>query len=331
MEKNKILFSIIIPFKTYSFFLAETLEHIKKLSFEHFEVILLPDNDEPILQTFSEIFKNIKIIPTGEVSPSVKRDIAAKYAIGKFLAFIDDDAYPNQDWLNIAYNIFLQRPEIAAIGGPAITPPSDPIWAKISGSVFLSRFSGGFPERYWPIPPEKLVDDWPSVNFIVRKDIFDNIGGFKSEYWPGEDTFFCREIIKRNGKILYSPKLIVWHHRRANFRKHLRQIGNYALHRGFFARKFPENSRKLKYFIPSIWTIFSCCSLFFLRRMKTIPILLHTIYGLNLGLAINDIRKKSGWKLALLSPLYIIPTHYWYGFKFLQGFFKKNLKSRLGR
>jgi len=329
MDNVEVLFSIIIPFKTISNFLEETLTYINKLAFRKFEVILLPDSK---ITLSTENYKYpLKIIPTGEVSPAVKRDIGAKHAKGRFLAFIDDDAYPAHDWLDVAYDIFSSRPEVSAIGGPAITPPSDSLWAKVSGAVFLSRFSGGFPERYWPIPPERFVDDWPSVNFIVRKKIFDEIGGFKSEYWPGEDTYFCREIIKRNGKILYSPKLIVWHHRRSTFRKHLRQIGNYALHRGYFAKKFPENSRKLKFFIPSIWACSSILSLAFLKKAKIFPLSLHSIYAVNLMLAVNDIRKKAGWKIALLSPLYIVPTHYWYGIKFVQGFFKKNLKSRLGR
>ncbi len=329
MNSSKVKFSIIIPFQSVSSFLKETLFHINQLTFKKkFEVILLPD--KKINFTYKNYRYGIKIIPTGNVSPAIKRDIGAQYAKGEFLAFIDDDAYPNPDWLDVAYNIF-SRKDVSAIGGPAITPPSDPLWAKVSGAVFLSRFSGGFPERYWPIPPEKFVDDWPSVNFIVRKDVFDEIGGFKSEYWPGEDTFFCREIIKRNGKILYSPKLVVWHHRRATFGKHLRQIGNYALHRGFFARKFPENSRKLKFFLPSIWALSSLFSLFFVNNIKTFPFLLYFIYSVNLMLAINDIRKKVGWKISLLSPLYIIPTHYWYGLKFIQGFLTRNLKSHLGR
>jgi len=329
MDNVEVLFSIIIPFKTISNFLEETLTYINNLLFQKFEVILLPDSK---ITLSTENYKYpLKIIPTGEVSPAVKRDIGSKHARGEFLAFIDDDAYPNPDWLDVAYEIFSSRQKISAIGGPAITPSSDPLWAKVSGAIFLSRFSGGVPERYWPVPPEKFVDDWPSVNFIVRKKVFDEVGGFNSEYWPGEDTYFCREIIKRGGKILYSPKLIVWHHRRATFRKHLKQIGNYALHRGYFAKKFPENSRKLKFFIPSIWTFSSIFSLAFFKKAKLFPIFLHSGYTLNLMLAINDIRKKAGWKIALLSPLYIVPTHYWYGIKFVQGFLKKSLKSRLGR
>ena len=326
-KQDNIIFSIIIPFKTVTDYLEETLAHINDLLFKNFEVILLPDGEINLPKQGDQI----KIIPTGEVSPAVKRDIGARYAKGEFLAFIDDDAYPTPEWLNIAYKIFSQKHEVTAIGGPAITPPTDPFWAKVSGAVFLSRFSGGIPERYLPIFPMKFVDDWPTVNLIVRKEAFESIGGFNSEFWPGEDTLFCREILKKGGKILYVPDLIVWHHRRPNFRKHLRQVGNYGIHRGFFAKKYPENSRKFKYFIPSLWTIFSIVSLPFLWRGLYFPLIGFGAYILSLFMAMNDIRKQESVKVALLSPLYIIPTHYWYGIKFIQGFFKNNLKSTLSR
>ncbi|MDL1969873.1 MAG: glycosyltransferase [Candidatus Desulfofervidaceae bacterium] len=312
-------------------YLKECLTYLGQLSFKKFEVILLPDDeiDSSFVRSFK--VKNLRIIPTGEVSPAVKRDIGAEHASGDFLAFIDDDAYPSSNWLDIAYDTFSKRPEVVAIGGPAITPPSDPFWARVSGAVFLSRFSGGAPERYVPLFPMKFVDDWPTVNLIVRKEAFEAVGGFNSKFWPGEDTLFCREITKKGGKILYLPDLLIWHHRRPNFRKHLRQVGNYGLHRGFFAKRYPENSRKFKYFIPSLWTIFSILSLPFLSRGVYFPLIGFGAYSFSLLMAINDIRKWESLKVALLSPLYIVPTHYWYGIKFIQGFLKKNIKSTLGR
>jgi hypothetical protein len=41
------------------------------------------------------------------------------------------------------------------------------------------------------------------------------------------------------------------------FGGHLRQIRSYALHRGFFARKFPATSLKASYFVPSAFTLFA--------------------------------------------------------------------------
>ena len=169
MKKESVVFSIIIPFKTWSFDLEESLRHLRQQTLERYEIILLPDAKTSLPDIYLDL--PISIYPTGEVNPALKRDLGAKKSIGRCLAFIDDDAYPQSDWLEIAWNTLENRNDISAIGGPAITPKDDPFWGRVFGAVFLSDFSGGFKERYVPSPPQRMVDDWPTVNLIVRKDL----------------------------------------------------------------------------------------------------------------------------------------------------------------
>lgn len=331
MNKS-IPFSIIIPFKTWLTDLDECLSHIDKMTFKSYEIILLPDEKITLPTCYAKM--PIKIIATGAVSPSIKRDLGAEKACGEYLAFIDDDAYPQSDWLEVAHRFLLNQPSVAAIGGPAITPKTDPFWARVSGAVFLSQLSGGFPERYVSKPPSKEIDDWPSVNLIVRKDVFLEIGGYDSNFWPGEDTKLCRDIIKQGRKIIYIPELIVHHHRRASLAKHLRQVGNYGYHRGFFARHYPENSRKLTYFIPTLFVIFLIISTLGSLFSETIQYLLIAgllAYGLALIKALWDIKRYEDWKITLFSPFYIFLTHIRYGIRFFQGLFAKQYQGSLGR
>ena len=333
MMSDVPLFSIIIPFKTWSLELDECLSHIRNLSFQKYEVILLPDSTIALPESLSNL--PIKIISTGEVNPAIKRDIGAEKANGEFLAFIDDDAYPQSDWLDIAFDFFNKHPDAEAIGGPAITPKNDPYWARVSGAVFLSPASGGNPERYVPCPPSRKVDDWPSVNLIVRKKAFLKAGGFDSQYWPGEDTLFCMKLIEQAGcKIDYIPELVVWHHRRPGLPKHLRQIGNYGLHRGFFAKKFPKTSRKLKYFIPSLWVGFVCIGLLLSVTSQWAGIYYlagWTVYLMSLAISLKDIRQHESMSVALGALPFIILTHIWYGTRFVLGLTTRELRSSLGR
>lgn len=55
--------------------------------------------------------------------------------------------HPRSDWLKNAVRHF-DDPNIAAVGGPAVTPPDDSFWQRVSGAVFLSKIGGGCPERY---------------------------------------------------------------------------------------------------------------------------------------------------------------------------------------
>ena len=326
-------FSIIIPFKNWSSDLDECLIQIQKLSFKNFEVILLPDDPIEIPAAYQGM--SISIIPTGAINPALKRDQGVSDSEGKYLAFIDDDAYPKNNWLDIAYKIFDTQPNTGAVGGPAITPNTDPFWARVSGAVFLSRFSGGFPERYIPKPPARVVNDWPSVNLIVRREIFEAVGGFGSEFWPGEDTLFCQKISQKTSKIiLYEPELIIWHHRRKELQKHLRQIGNYGLHRGYFTKIFSGNSRKIIYFIPSLWVVFILTGFvvsLFIKWVSIFYLAGWISYFIVLAISLKDICRYETKSVGYCAIPYILLTHLWYGIKFVQGLITTKLISSLGR
>ena len=322
------IFSVIIPFKEPGPLLEQCLEHLFAQHEQRFEVILLPDKPMEPRGFYGR--PQVSILPTGPVSPAIKRDMGAQAARGDNLAFIDDDAYPEPYWLTTAHMAFAFNPDAVALGGPASTPASDPFLARASGAVFLSRLSGGFPERYLSLPPRRSVDDWPTVNLMVRKAAFLKVGGFGSEFWPGEDTKFCMELVKQTGgTILYLPEMLVWHHRRAGLSKHLRQVGNYGAHRGHFARHFPETSRRLTYFIPTLWLLFVTVGFFVLPGCLYATGLL--CYLAALLLAGASILRHEPLTVTLAALPFIALTHLYYGWRFLRGLFTNDLKSTLGR
>jgi GT2 family glycosyltransferase len=333
-------FSIIIPFRTPGAYLVESLPHLLALAETHFEVILLPDDPMDVAAFTTD--PRVRAIATGPVSPAVKRDRGAHEAAGTYLAFIDDDAYPDAAWLTVAKVAFETHVGLSAVGGPAVTPPDDPFWARASGAVFLSRLTG-FPERYRPTPPRRFVDDWPTVNLIVSREAFFAVGGFDTACWPGEDTKFCLDLVhKKGGSILYLPELFVWHHRRPGLRKHLRQVGNYGLHRGHFVRVHPETSRRPRYFMPAAWTLFVVVAVaYFLMRSVgglspcpaagTLIGLGFSAYAVFLALILADILRFEPPAVALAAMPFVALTHIWYGLRFLYGLTKTKLTSRLGR
>ena len=326
MKENTFV-SIIIPLVGINDYFLESYPHLVSQDYENFEIIVLPD--EPTQRDFP----GVRIIPTGKVSPAVKRDIGAENAKGEILCFLDDDSYPEKDWIKKALPYF-NNPSVWAIGGPAVTPPGDSFLQKVSGAVFLTKVGGGVPERYCPVGKVKEVDDWPSVNLIARKDAFIKIGGFKSEYWPGEDTKLCLEIIKEGGKILYAPDVTVWHHRRPGLLRHLKQVGNYGLHRGFFAKRYPETSFRLLYFMPSIFVLYLCLiivSLFLFKRAAYYLSFGFVLYAGALIYAFFDINGKiNDFKISSVALYYIVLTHIWYGIRFIYGFvLVSELKSKL--
>ena len=322
-------FSIIIPVKAVNDYVRETIPYIQALDDEDWELIVVPNEDDPN-EWASD--KRIKFLISGRVGPAEKRDLASKIAKGSILVFLDDDSYPASNLLSVARKTF-ENQSIDAIGGPALTPPTDTYWQKVSGSVFMSRLTGGNPERYLPVGVQRDVDDWPSVNFMIRNATFQSVGGFDSPYWPGEDTHLCLKIIRVGARIVYVPELIVWHHRRSGLIRHMKQVGAYGLHRGYFARHLPETSFRLKYFIPS-GAFVSLAALFLVPVMPQMVdrclLVAASVYGFGVLAGCVDIATKTSLLVALGSLPFVVGTHITYGFYFFKGFVRrKPLVSRL--
>lgn len=304
MKKYK--FSIIIPVRSETSYLKETLRKIKLQTFKSFEVIVITD----------------KI--SGPVSPAIKRNLGAKLSKGTYLAFLDDDSYPSPNWLRHADKLF--TPNIAAICGPCLTPPKDNIFQQASGLVWSTTLGSGGAGTYRnSIQSERFIDDFPSVNLIVKKSDFFKVKGFNTHHWPGEDTILCSNLVyELKKKILYNPGVIVYHHRRSVIIPHLQQITRYALHRGNFARIYPKTSFRLGYLIPSLFVLYLLFILFVSHQSYFIYPLYVYISLLSTTL-IDSLLNKNHLLVSLLATTTIPLTHIYYGILFIIGFFSKNL------
>lgn len=328
MDKPHV--SIIIPFKELNQLVIANINACIQSSYKSFEILLVP-NKKFILAEH----KNCRVISSGNVGPAIKRDMAAKAARGDILAFVDDDVEPTNYWLAAIVTGFKDK-EVAGVGGPGVTPPTAGWREAASGWFSASPIgSGGFGYRFLP-RGRRYVDDYPSMNLAIRKKDFWAVGGFDSAYWPGEDTKLCLDLVHILGKkILYEPTALVYHHRRELLVPHLRQHGNFGLHRGYFARVLPRTSLRLVYFLPSgllLITLVFLLSLWIRELNFWIIVCMGSFlisYWLCVLLNALWIKINSGsWVMSIISIPVTIVTHYWYGIKFIQGFvFTRKLYS----
>jgi GT2 family glycosyltransferase len=321
-------FSIIIPVKELNDYVRETVPYIVGLDYSDWELFIVT-NDEQVSEWGDE--PRINMMSSGRVGPAEKRDLAARVATGKYLVFLDDDSYPESNLLSLALTKFTSGS--VAIGGPAMTPVSDSFKQKVSGVVFSSRITGGSPERYRPVGEQRDVDDWPSVNLMVKRDVFLSVDGFDSPYWPGEDTFLCLKLLRAGHKVTYVPELIVWHHRREGLLRHMKQVGAYGLHRGYFARHLPETSRRIQYFFPSVVLLmFLSIPITLLLPEVFRWLLLLGICGYLSAVVIGilDLMRFEKPMVSIAAFPYVIATHISYGYQFLRGLFHRGqLVSKL--
>ena len=281
--------SIVIACPKSSWMLEECLAAIKAQTYENYEVIVLPDE------------------VTGKARPAEKRNLGIKRAKGEIVAFIDDDAYPDAHWLEYAVKYF-SEPEIGALGGPGITPPGDSGLARLGGRVYDNILvSGNYRYRYRAGGVRKDVDDYPSCNLFVRKDVLEKFGGYRTDFWPGEDTLLCKDIIDAGYRIIYDPWVVVYHHRRALFGAHLRQLGRYAFHRGYFCKRYPSNSLHASYFVPT------CFVVGFVAIKWLWP--LYGLYAILLTITTFSFNPVT-W---VMTAAGVFASHVCYGIRFVQG------------
>lgn len=322
-------FSIIIPVRAVNEFVKENVAHLKQLNYQNFEVFIITDAQEQYDFEDNRFF----LIDSGEVGPGEKRNLGAKKSTGDILAFLDDDAYPSSSWLTEASVIFNDS-QVYALGGPAVTPLDAKFRGKCSGQILESYLtSAGTRHRHVPTSKREIVD-YPSVNLFVRKEAFEKVGGYPIEFWPGEDTKLCLDLVKTYGRpFIYDPKPVVYHHRRNIFIPHLKQVSRYGKHRGQFARIFPETSRLPSYFAPSAFVLGLLLGPFICAAVPLLWYFYTTVVAIYLILVTLEVVKayktERHLKLALYTGLGILLTHIVYGLNFIHGLLiKPKLKLR---
>jgi cellulose synthase/poly-beta-1,6-N-acetylglucosamine synthase-like glycosyltransferase len=327
MTKNSFFFSIIVPVKQINqYILEEIIPALKEQTYQNFELIIVPDKYSQGLRLPGWA----KIIPSWpKTGPADKRDIGAGKAKGNILAFIDDDAYPDKNWLENALQVFKDNHQAAAVCGPGVTPPDDPLLARVSGWVWSTWLGAGGAGTYRCRPEAKReVDDYPTFNLLIKKKDFKTLGGFDSNYWPGEDTKLCRDLVyELNKKIVYDPSIKVYHHRRKIFSSHLKQVARYGYQRGLFAKKLPKTSNRIGYWIPSLFVlglVIGPLFYFVFHPLYLVYIFILQVYVI--GLVITSwqvLFKIKNVFVSFLTIPAIFTTHVVYGAKFMQGFLSK--------
>jgi cellulose synthase/poly-beta-1,6-N-acetylglucosamine synthase-like glycosyltransferase len=323
--------SIIIPLhwglkkENYERFIHDLKKYLE-LDYKKYEIILVTD----VKAKLPKLSKRIRhiVTPGKTSSPAEKRDYALKFVKGQVCAFIDDDAYPDKNWLKRAV-VHFKKENIISVGGPGVTPHEDTYWQKIGGYILESYLGSGIIRYRFYSEKRKVisVDDYPAYNLFVRTDVLKKVGGYGNVFYGGEDTYLCMKL-KKEGTIVYDSKAIVFHHRREFPKGHLKQIGSVGIHRGYFFKEFPETSRRVLYVLPTLLTFcFILCIIisailppFFLIIFMSLVLI--TIFSGMLSLRGHHVKLVPSF----LASIGIILTHLYYGIFFVKGLFLEKLE-----
>jgi GT2 family glycosyltransferase len=224
--------SVVICTYNGSATLRDCIEGVLALDYPDYEVIVVSDGSTDDAARIAAACEGVRVIETPNRGLSSARNTGMNAATGEILAYIDDDAIPDPDWLKHLARTFASGP-YAAVGGPNVLPPGSNAIAQC-----VANAPGG--------PTHVLLSDGdaehiPGCNMAIRKEALERIGGFDPQFRAaGDDVDVCWRLLDSGERIAFSPGAAVLHHRRGSVLDYLRQQRGYGKAEALLERKHPE-------------------------------------------------------------------------------------------
>lgn len=212
--------------------IGDCLAGLRELRYPDFEIIVVDDGSNDATASIVEQYDEFQLIRTENRGLSSARNTGLAAATGEIVAYLDDDARPDPDWLSYLALTFLTTDHVG-VGGPNIPPPGDGLIAEC-----VANAPGG--------PIHVLLSDSeaehiPGCNMAFRKANLEAIDGFDPQFRvAGDDVDVCWRLQQRGWTLGFSPSAVVWHHRRDSVRAYWKQQQGYAKAEVLLRRKWPE-------------------------------------------------------------------------------------------
>jgi len=192
------IITIVIPVLNGEKYIGSCLESLLKLAEDgtRHEIIVI---DNGSTDRTAEIVKsmNIDFVPNIKGTIGRLRNLGANRGHGNILAFIDSDCTASINWLINALSC-MER-EKAAMVGCFYKNPDDAGWFAATAELISNNKTGN------------VVNYIPAGNMIIKKEVFDTLGGFCETIETNEDVDICQRL-RNSGYIIFSdPSIEVTH------------------------------------------------------------------------------------------------------------------------
>lgn len=222
---SDVKFSIIIPTYNRPRQLHNCLSSLVTLNYprELFEVIVVDDGSRTeqsaVIGTVVRKL-DISLVKQKNLGPAAARNVGAKHAKGDFLVFIDDDCYPDVQWLKVLAQQLQKNPQ-CLIGGRTINALLDNPYAATSQLIFDVVY-----QHYNANTKHTLFLGANSMAVSVQ--LFQSLCGFNINFRTAEDREFCDRWLTQGYSMHYCADAIVYHTHALTLTGFCRQHFNYG-------------------------------------------------------------------------------------------------------
>lgn len=217
LQPQNAFVSIIVVTHNRPVELKECLISLKRqnLSKDLFEILVVDSSTDTATKEIVKDFP-VKYTHTKHKGMTVARNIGIIKAKGEIIAFIDDDAIADVDWIRKILKNY-NHPKIGAVGGKVIEDRPLRENQTKTGSLIGKISKTGDLISNFELGTKKIeVDHIKGTNMSYRKNALIEIGGFDNLYGGRayrEETDVCMRLKKRGFKIIYDPNAKVFHKR----------------------------------------------------------------------------------------------------------------------
>jgi glucosyl-dolichyl phosphate glucuronosyltransferase len=229
IDSSKLDFSVVLCVYTEDRWLdlLAAMESLHRQTLTPREIIVVVDNNPRLLQRVAAEFPGIVCIPNKQMAgASGARNSGVAVSTGAIIAFLDDDAEAEPDWLQRLKEEYVSS-DVLGVGGSitASWMAGHPRWFPEQFGWVVGCTYRGMPETTAPV--RNLI----AANMSVRREAFQSLKGFRSGYGNvksaqgakksllrhhtgDEETEFCIRASQEwpNGKWMFAPLARV-HHR----------------------------------------------------------------------------------------------------------------------
>jgi hypothetical protein len=222
--------------------------------------ILVVDNRPAHAQDAAEhaalecVDPRVRVLSQPQPGASAARNLALREARGEFIAFTDDDAAADRNWLRSLATRFAAAPDADCVTGlvlPAELETSAQIWFEESGNAPNRRYAAALfqriegrrfqvADRYAgasaaPMPIYALGDMGAGSNMAFRVDALRELGGFDEALGPGsltshggEDILAFLQVLASGRGLAVEPSAYVLHWHRRTYPELRAQLHGYG-------------------------------------------------------------------------------------------------------
>ena len=196
--------------------MVDAVNSVGKQSYRASQLVLVIDHNPALLERALAEFTDVDVVPNADESGlSGARNTGVRHAGSDIVAFLDDDALAEPDWLELLIAPYRDA-DVVGTGGVARAawPVSRPSWFPPEFDWVVGCSYRGLPEGQAP------VRNPIGANMSFRRLAFDRAGGFRSDFGRlgtlplgCEETEFSirvRRVIPE-AQILHVPGAVVDH------------------------------------------------------------------------------------------------------------------------